>query len=104
MIDDIVEGAEFIRRREELPPRMCVYGASYGAFAAASAVFRYPDYFKCAAGHVGVYDLPEMFVSGDIPESKAGKAFLRRVLALMSKNYVRTHRASMPTKFVSPCC
>lgn len=80
MIDDIVEGAEFIKQREELPRQMCVYGASYGAFAAASAVFRYPDYFKCAAGHVGVYDLPEMFVSGDIPESKAGKAFLRRVL------------------------
>ena len=80
MIDDIVEGAEFIKQREELPEQMCVYGASYGAFAAASAVFRYPDYFKCAAGHVGVYDLPEMFVSGDIPERESGKAFLRRVL------------------------
>ena len=80
MIDDIVEGAEFIKKAEKLPEQMCVYGASYGAFAAASAVFRYPDYFKCAVGHVGVYDLPEMFVSGDIPKTESGKAFLRRVL------------------------
>jgi len=80
MIDDIVEGATFAVEDLGAHENLCIYGASYGAFAAASAAFRYPDFFRCAAGHVGVYDLPEMFESGDIPQTKGGLVFLRAVL------------------------
>ena len=81
MIDDIVEGASFIGTQKGLAKKMCVYGGSYGGFASLSAAFRYPDFFQCAAGHVGVYDLPKMYSTGDIPEDDFGKNYLRAVIS-----------------------
>jgi dipeptidyl aminopeptidase/acylaminoacyl peptidase len=37
--------------------RVCIYGASYGGYAALMAPAREPGLFKCAAGYVGVYDV-----------------------------------------------
>lgn len=42
------------------PKRICIYGASYGAYAALMGVAKEPDLYRCAAGYVGVYDLPAM--------------------------------------------
>lgn len=39
------------------PARICIYGASYGAYAALMGAVREPDLYRCAAGYVGVYDL-----------------------------------------------
>ena len=40
------------------PQRICIYGASYGGYAALMGVAREPELYRCAAGYVGVYDLP----------------------------------------------
>ncbi len=80
MIDDIIEGTRFISDQKNLPDARCIYGGSYGGFAAASAAFRYPDFFDCAAGHVGVYDMALMYSTGDIEDRKAGIDYLNRVL------------------------
>lgn len=37
--------------------RVCIYGASYGAYAAAMGVAKEPDLYRCAVGYVGLYDL-----------------------------------------------
>ena len=37
--------------------RICMYGASYGAYASLMGVAKEPDLYRCAAGYVGVYDL-----------------------------------------------
>ncbi|CAD0306781.1 S9 family peptidase [Xanthomonas hortorum pv. cynarae] len=37
--------------------RICMYGASYGGYAALMGVAREPGLYRCAAGYVGVYDL-----------------------------------------------
>jgi len=42
------------------PRRICIYGASYGGYAALMGVAKDPDLYRCAAGYVGVYDLPMM--------------------------------------------
>src|SRR3546814_684846 len=42
------------------PGRICIYGASYGAYAALMGVAKEPALYRCAAGYVGVYDLPLM--------------------------------------------
>jgi dipeptidyl aminopeptidase/acylaminoacyl peptidase len=60
--------------------RICIYGASYGAYAALTGVFREPDMFQCAVGMAGVYDLPLMFDRGDIKELKSGVRYLNDVL------------------------
>jgi dipeptidyl aminopeptidase/acylaminoacyl peptidase len=40
--------------------RICIYGASYGAYASLMGVAKEPDLYRCAAGYVGVYDLVAM--------------------------------------------
>lgn len=40
--------------------RICIYGASYGGYAALMGAAREPDLYRCAIGYVGVYDLPRM--------------------------------------------
>lgn len=37
--------------------RLCIYGGSYGGYAALQGVIREPDLYKCAIGFVGVYDM-----------------------------------------------
>ncbi|GAB3103592.1 alpha/beta hydrolase family protein [Lysobacter terrae] len=40
--------------------RICMYGASYGAYAALMGAAKEPTLYRCAVGYVGVYDLPKM--------------------------------------------
>lgn len=49
------------------PRRICIYGASYGAYAALMGTVREPDLYRCAVGYVGVYDLTtrQRALSGD---------------------------------------
>ena len=39
------------------PTRICIYGASYGGYAALMGAAKEPTLYRCAAGYVGVYDL-----------------------------------------------
>jgi dipeptidyl aminopeptidase/acylaminoacyl peptidase len=60
--------------------RVCIYGASYGAYSALTGAFREPDMFRCAVGMAGVYDLPLMFDAGDIQTVRSGVNYLQEVL------------------------
>src|SRR5690606_18350126 len=60
--------------------RICIYGASYGGYAALMGVAREPGLYRCAAGYVGVYDLPMMHARGDIQERGSGVTYLREWL------------------------
>ena len=40
--------------------RICIYGASYGGYAALMGAAKEPDLYRCAVGYVGVYDLVAM--------------------------------------------
>ncbi|WP_282297837.1 S9 family peptidase [Stenotrophomonas sp. PS02289] len=57
--------------------RVCLYGASYGAYAAMMGAIREPGLYRCAAGYVGVYDLAMMYNRGDTGDSKTGRTYLR---------------------------
>lgn len=81
MIDDMTDGTlELVKRGIVDKERMCVYGASYGGYAAIQSVIREPDLYKCTIGFVGVYDLDMMYELGDIPERVSGLNYLRHVL------------------------
>jgi dipeptidyl aminopeptidase/acylaminoacyl peptidase len=56
--------------------RICMYGASYGAYASLMGVAKEPDLYRCAVGYVGVYDLNMFWGRGDIPQSSFGKDYL----------------------------
>jgi len=40
--------------------RICIYGASYGGYAALMGPIHDPGLYRCAIGNVGVYDMPSM--------------------------------------------
>jgi dipeptidyl aminopeptidase/acylaminoacyl peptidase len=60
--------------------RICIFGGSYGGYAALEGAVKEPDLYKCAIGYVGVYDLALMYTRGDIPQSTSGENYLKRVL------------------------
>lgn len=60
--------------------RVCIYGASYGGYAALMNPIRAPDVYQCTVGYVGVYSLPMMKEKGDIPEFEGGRRYLDRAL------------------------
>ncbi len=83
MIDDMTDGTMHLVEQGIVDKdRMCVYGASYGGYAALQNVIREPDLYQCTIGFVGVYDLDMMFEKGDIPENKSGLNYLNRVLPI----------------------
>ncbi|TQV89361.1 alpha/beta hydrolase family protein [Aliikangiella coralliicola] len=60
--------------------KICIFGHSYGGYAAVMGTVKEPDLFQCAVGSVGVYDLPMMYTEGDIPGNKSGLAYLNKTL------------------------
>ena len=60
--------------------RVCIYGASYGGYAALENVIRYPDLYQCAAGYVGVYDLTLQGKYSDTERFASGRRYLDTVL------------------------
>jgi predicted acyl esterase len=70
------------RSRKASPTRtaICIYGASYGAYASAMGAAKEPDLYKCAVGYVGVYDMGMMYSHGDIQRSNYGTNFLKEAL------------------------
>lgn len=81
MQDDLTDAVRWITGLGIVDPeRICIYGASYGGYAALMSVVREPELYRCAIGYVGVYSLPMMFQRGDIPQTASGRNYLRRVL------------------------
>ena len=81
MINDMTDAVAWVVKEGIADKdRICIYGASYGGYAAAQAAVREPDLYKCAVGYVGVYDLPMMFTYGDIPDRDSGKTFLSEAM------------------------
>lgn len=61
MQDDLTDATKWaITQGHADPAKICIYGASYGAYAALMGVAKEPSLYRCAAGYVGVYDLPMM--------------------------------------------
>ncbi|HVY83335.1 MAG TPA: S9 family peptidase [Steroidobacteraceae bacterium] len=78
MQDDITDGVRWaIGDGVADAKRICIYGGSYGAYAALTGAFREPDMFRCAVGLAGVYDLPLMFERGDIQSVESGVTYLK---------------------------
>ena len=81
MINDMTDGVmHLIDQGIADADRVCVYGASYGGYAAVQSGIREPDLYKCIVGFVGVYDLNLMYEQGDIQQAQAGRNYLDQVL------------------------
>jgi dipeptidyl aminopeptidase/acylaminoacyl peptidase len=77
MQDDITDATKWaIQQGIADPTRICLFGASYGGYASLMGVAKEPALYRCAAGYVGVYDLPTMHSDGDIRDSGSGKTYI----------------------------
>lgn len=81
MQDDLTDATRWaVKEGIADPKRICLYGASYGGYASLMGVAKEPDLYRCAAGYVGVYDLPMMHTKGDVERRRAGRNFLQEWL------------------------
>ena len=81
MQDDVTDATRWaIAQGIADPQHICIFGGSYGGYAALEGAVKEPDLYKCAIGYVGVYDLALMYHRGDIPQSTTGENYLKRVL------------------------
>jgi acylaminoacyl-peptidase len=69
--------------------RICIYGASYGGYAALMGVVKEPDLYQCAIGYVGVYSLPMMFEKGDTTRTKSGVNFMNQAIGTDKEDLMR---------------
>ncbi|MCD9005283.1 prolyl oligopeptidase family serine peptidase [Luteimonas sp. XNQY3] len=61
MQDDLTDATRWaIAQGHADAERICIYGGSYGAYAALMGAVREPSLYRCAVGYVGVYDLQLM--------------------------------------------
>jgi len=95
MQDDLEDGALWAAKAGIADiNRVCIYGASYGGYAALMGVVKTPDRYKCAIGYVGVYDLKVQTTMSDTSRSKAGQRYLREALGTDPKDLAA--RSSTP--------
>ena len=81
MQDDVTDATQWaIEQGIADDQRVCIYGASYGGYAALMGAAKEPSLYRCAVGYVGVYDLPTMHTHGDIQKRMSGETYLREWL------------------------
>ena len=65
MQDDISDGTRWaIEQGFADPKRICIFGGSYGGYAAVWGVIKDPELYQCSVGYVGAYDM-QIFFNGD---------------------------------------
>lgn len=79
MQDDVTEGVKaMIAQGIADPARICIYGASYGGYAALWGLVKTPELYRCGVSLAGVTDIGERFSDrSDTNASKAGREWLR---------------------------
>lgn len=103
MQDDLVDATRWaITEGVADKDRICIYGASYGGYAALMGVAREPDLYRCAVGYVGVYDLGIMHSEGDIRDSRFGRNFLAETLGGDRERLGQTSPTRLASKIKVP--
>lgn len=76
MQNDLTDAVQWaIKKGTADPSRICIYGASYGGYAALESSIRFPDLYKCTVGYVGVYDL-KLLDDSDFHHYASGKHYI----------------------------
>lgn len=74
--DDIDAAVEHAMARPDIDEeRLCIIGGSYGGFSALASVVRHRDRYRCAVSFNGVSDVPLLYDSSDMADSRSTMAF-----------------------------
>ena len=103
MQDDLTDATKWaIEQGIADADRVCIYGASYGGYAALMGVAKEPKLYRCAVGYVGVYDMNLMYTRGDIPDSNWGKNFLEEALGGGKENLAKRSPTALADRIEAP--
>ena len=81
MMDDLIDGVKWAGAQSEIDAsRVCVFGASFGGYAALMLPVRAPAMFKCAVGYSGIYYLPHAYTTDRLIGDKQAKNYLAKVM------------------------
>ncbi|MDR3512586.1 MAG: alpha/beta fold hydrolase [Caulobacteraceae bacterium] len=76
MADDITDGVrKLIETGQADPKRICIFGASYGGYAALYAGATHPELYKCVVSWAGVADLAAMLNYEKLTYGKDSEAY-----------------------------
>ena len=90
MQDDLTDGTLWaIEQGIANKDRICIFGASYGGYAAMMAVVKEPDLYKCAIPYVGVYDIAIQKDESDTARFKGGRKFLADAWNAYDEEFVK---------------
>lgn len=79
MQDDLTDATQWAVGSGKIDgSRICIWGSSYGGYAALMGVAQSPDLYKCAIATAAVSDLSIMRKWGDTHQTREGRAFLDR--------------------------
>jgi dipeptidyl aminopeptidase/acylaminoacyl peptidase len=81
ILDDIADAVAWaIDQGTAEAGRVCIMGASFGAYAAVASLARHPALYACAIGFAGPYDLRDVLRHGDMSAHRFGLEYLRTAL------------------------
>src|SRR5205823_6513944 len=82
MEDDITSGVRWlIEKHIADPDRVCIYGASYGGYAALWGLIKTPELYRCGISLAGVSDIEYMLTDdSDVNDSAIGRLLRRTTI------------------------
>ena len=82
MQDDLTDSVQWaIDQGIADPDRICIFGWSYGGYAAAMSITREPDLYKCSVAGAGVYDQEVQYNQADFADrTRWGKKYMDKVI------------------------
>lgn len=78
VVQDVIDATRWaIGKGYADPRRICIYGASFGGYAALQGAALAPELFRCAVGYAGIYDLTRANDADFAETSRLGRGFVR---------------------------
>lgn len=95
MQDDLTDATHWaIEQGYADKSRVCIYGASYGGYAALMGAVIEPELYKCAIGYAGVYDITVQAEESDTKDSRNGRVFLEDAWNAFDTDFVKERSAA----------
>lgn len=101
--EDIIDATRWLISKYPVDgDKVCIMGASFGAYSAVQSAILAPDLYDCVVANAGVYDLGLLNTEGDIKDSLRGKAYLAESLGTDKEQLIAFSPAHAVEKLQTP--
>jgi len=101
--DDLVDGVRWAAAAGEVDGgKVCVYGASFGGYAAMMQAALNPAMYKCAVGYIGVYDLNLLAKPENNRNDERTAAWVRKFIGADKAQIDRISPVTLAAKIKAP--